>query len=117
MQPASLPQPDWRHVTGWCADGVRGGGRALAPGMQSASLARKYSHKALRPVRSWPVLCTASSAGTDEASASAAPCLMPAALGSKGSEEMATSWYLTWPSLPRCRPLMKLEILVPELSP
>ena len=48
---------------------------SAAAGMHIARLASTYSHSAERPLSSWPIACTMSSAGMQAASALLAPVL------------------------------------------
>ena len=68
--------------------------RVTAPGMQSEMRACRYSHSAESEVRSWPVVCTASSAGTDWQRVSAAPGRTLAAVIPGGRMLTETLLYL-----------------------
>ena len=86
----------------------------MEPTMSSAVRQSRYSQSALRFVRSWPVTCTAISAGTLIASRSAAPGRTPAAVGAGGSDSTETWLYLSAaPARPfGCNALIHDEILL-----
>ena len=93
--------------------------RTSEPGMVSAVEVEVYSNIALRPFMSCPVVCRMISAGITEASMSQQPGLMPAAVGSGGSDLTAKSLYLTSaPVLPAgWSALTYPDILVPAPVP
>ena len=82
------PAPIWPYGRGFQPAST------VAPGTSRAARAERYSHRALMFVRSWPVLCTATVAGTEIARVSAAPCRKPPAVGLGGSPATETSLYL-----------------------